>query len=281
MAKENYVSLRGQLRGDVKYVVNDDGNPIQALFKLTVLRRDIRGRSGNFEPKIDKPIIATGDPEMIKVCQGLKLEDIVEIKGTFKTKRVVKHKQCPHCGSINAFDSKIQVINPIYIGRCKELETNLEGMDYLRSCAEISNIVKMIGRVCTPDDEIRFGETDRGDLYAKYQIASNRRFYDIDSLDEDDHSDYPVVYSYNDVAEQDRALIKQGALIYLDGYLHTMSMDLDVTCANCNETFPVKIQRTNLTPYAVEYLRDYKEDGLESTHKDPRNEEEPSHAGDM
>ena len=236
MAKENYVLLRGQLRNEVKYITNEDGELIQAIFKLTVIRRDIRNRSGNFEPKIDHPIIMTSDKELIRICQDLKLEDIIDVRGFFKTRHVTKHKQCPHCGTVNAFEASMQVINPIYIGRCKELETNLEGMDYLKHCAEISNTVKMIGRVCTPDDKIIFGETDRGNLFAKYQIAVNRRFFDTDSVDEEDHSDYPVVYSYDSVAEDDRAMIQQGALIYVDGYLHTMTFDSDVQCCECGDT---------------------------------------------
>ena len=267
MAKENYVSLRGQLRNEVKYIANESGELIQAIFKLTVLRRDIKNRAGNFEPKIDHPIIMTSDKELIRICQTLKLEDIVEIKGTFKTQHVTKHRQCPCCNTVNAFEATMQTINPIYIGRCMELDTNLEGMDQLRKCAEISNIVKVIGRVCTPDDKIIFGETDRGNLFAKYQLAVNRRFYDVDSVDEEDHSDYPVIYSYDSVAEEDQAMIKQGALMYVDGYLHTMTFDSDVQCCECNEPFKIKLNRMNITPYAVEYLRDYKNDVLESTHK--------------
>ncbi len=181
---------------------------------------------------------------------------------------VMKKKQCPDpaCAQVNQFPISIQVINPTYVGKCCELGTNIEGTDYLRRCAEISNIAKMIGRVCLKDDQIIIGETERGNKFAKYQIAINRKLFDTSSVDSEDHSDYPVVYSYDDVADQDEAMLCEGALIYLDGYVHTMNTTQQVECCRCHKVFEVKNLRMNLTPYSNEYLRDYKNDGLQSTH---------------
>ncbi len=280
MAKENYVSLRGQLRQEVKYVMDPESGDIKsALFRLTVLRRDIRDRANNFSPKMDKPLISTSDPNIIRQIQKLKVEDIVEVKGVYKTQYITKHCQCPKCATVNAFDTNLPIIVPLYVGRCVELETTTEGMDYLKDCAEISNIVKVIGRLCIDESDIVSGETDRGDAYAKYKIAVNRKFFDTNSLDAEDHTDYPVIYSYNDVAKKDIAMLKKGTLMYVDGYLHTMKYDANIECCECGESFTVPIQRMNITPYSNEYLRDYKEDGLESTHKETMPEPEPSHDG--
>ncbi len=269
MAKENYISLKGQLRSDVQYVANPvTGDINRAIFQLTVMRRDIRNRANDFSPKVDRPVISTEDPELIKEIQGFKLHDIIEVKGTFKTMHVTKHKQCPDpaCAKVNIFTTPTQVINPVYLGRCYELNTNIEGTDYLRKCAEVSNIAKVIGRVCLTDDQIIIGETERGNKFAKYQIAINRKLFDSSSEGVEDHSDYPVVYSYDDIADQDEAMLCQGALIYIDGYVHMMTVTQNVECCACGKQFPVKQSRMNLTPYSVEYLRDYKNDGLESTH---------------
>lgn len=282
MAKENYVSLKGQLRKEVKYLIDPEtGNIKNAVFQLTVMRRDIRDRANNFSPKFDKPLISTENPDIIRQIQKLKLQDIVEVKGVYKSRYITKRCKCPYCESINAFDTNLATINPIYVGRCYELNTNIEGTDYMRNCAEISNIVKMIGRLCIDEDKIVYGETDSGDRYARYKIATNRKFFDASAIDLEDHADYPVVYSYNDVADQDIAMMKKGTLIYLDGYLHTMEYNVSVTCFECGKDFDVTLQRMNLTPYSNEYLRDYKENGLESTHKETRTEPQPDHDGDI
>ncbi len=265
MAKENYISLKGQLRAEPKYILNKDTGEIKtAVIQLVVMRRDIRNRANDFSPRFDRPIIMSSDRDIIQAVQQLKLGDIAEVKGAFKTGHIIRRKRCPECGQINETDELMQVITPAYIGKCCELSTNLQGTDYLRHCAEISNIAKVIGRVCIKDDKFIVGETESGDKFMKYQIAVNRKLFDTTSLGADDHSDYPVVYSYNDVADKDEAMLCEGALIYVDGYVHTMEYDEQIECCECHKTFPIKTQRMNLTPYANEYLRDYKMDALPS-----------------
>jgi len=267
MAKENYISLKGQLRGDVKFVTDEYGEIVMAMFPLLVLRRNIYDRAGNLTPKFDRPIISTTDKEMIKQAKRIKHYDIVEIKGTYLTQHSRRSKICPHCGKINVFDTSIQVVNPAYIGVVNDtLKNDTEGTSYLLSCAEISNIAKVIGRVCTPTEDITFGETDKGDVFARYQLAVNRKLYVKDSEGEADHADFPIVYSYGDVARDDAEVLQQNALVYLDGYVHTMQRDQELTCDECGNVFTFKTQYMNLTPYSMEYLRDYKDDVLESTH---------------
>lgn len=81
MAKENYISLKGQLRGDVRFVTDPDtGEITSAMFPLYVLRRNIWDRAGNLSPKFDRPIILTSDKEIIRAVKELKKYDIVEVK---------------------------------------------------------------------------------------------------------------------------------------------------------------------------------------------------------
>ena len=134
------------------------------------------------------------------------------------------------------------------------------------SASEVSNVAKLIGRVCTPTEDIVFSETEKGVPFCKYQIAVNRKLYLADSEGEDDHSDYPVVYSYGKQAEDDSASLKQGALVYIDGFVRTVGAESNVVCASCEKEFPFKTRKMSLSPYSVEYLRDYNET-LESTHK--------------
>lgn len=268
MAKENYISLKGQLRSDVKFITDEEtGEITMALFPLLVLRRNIWDRAGNLSPKFDRPIIATTDKEMIRQATKIKHYDIVEVKGTYLTQHSIRNKICPHCGKINVLNTSIQTINPIYIGVVNDtLHNDTDGTTYLLSCAEISNIAKVIGRVCTPTEEIVFGETDKGEVYARYQLAVNRKLYVRDSEGEEDHADFPIVYSYGDVARDDKEVLQQNALVYLDGFIHTMQKEQEVICSECNQVFTYKTQYMNLSPYSMEYLRDFKDDVLESTH---------------
>lgn len=283
MAKENYISLKGQLRCDVKFVTDEETGEITlAMFPLLVLRRNIWNRAGNLSPKFDRPIIATSDKEMIKQAKKLKHYDIVEVKGTFLTQHSTRSKICPHCGKINVLETSIQTINPVYIGAVNDtLKNDTDGTTYLLGCAEISNIAKVIGRVCTPTEEIVFGETDKGEVYARYQIAVNRKLFVKDSEGEEDHADFPIVYSYGDVARDDKDVLQQNALVYLDGYIHTMLRDQLVTCDECGGEFTFKTQCMNLSPYSMEYLRDFKDDVLESTHVDNGNVSNPEMQKDV
>ena len=101
MAKENYISLKGQLRGDVRFVTDPDtGEITSAMFPLYVLRRNIWDRAGNLSPKFDRPIILTSDKEIIRAVKELKKYDIVEVKGSFRTKMSSRHRLLPVYGYV-------------------------------------------------------------------------------------------------------------------------------------------------------------------------------------
>ena len=285
MAKENYVSLRGQLRGDVNFI-NDPQTGVEkiAVFVLYVIRRQTRDRAGNLTPKFDKPIIMTNDQEMIRMAKKLTRHDIVEVKGTFRTGFTKGHRKCPHCGKIHNLEMGMQTINPSFIGTITHLNSDTEGLSYMIDTAEISNVAKVMGRVCTNTDSIVTAETDRGVLYTRYQLAVNRKLFIKGTSTYEDHTDYPLVYSYDDTAYQDSLVLRQGSLIYLDGFVHTIKNNQDVECDECGNTFSYEVQRMSLTPYSNEYLRDYDMDALEQTHpveNDPVNEPEETHEGDI
>ena len=266
MAKENYISLRGQLRAEPKFQYDEKGKPIMAFFPLLVIRRNIWDRAGNLSIKWDRPIISTADQNIIKEIQKAKVHDIIEVKGTFRTQHSQRTQICPHCGEKNIIETAIQTIKPIYVGIVDDrMKNDTDGQNYLIHCAEIANIAKVIGRVCTNTEDIYFGETEQGELYGRYQLAVNRKLYIRDSEDEEDHADFPVIYSYGDIAKEDQQILKQNTLVYLDGYIHTMIYEQPVECSHCGEEFKYKSQKMNLTPYSMEYLRDFDE-LLESTH---------------
>ena len=279
MAKENFILLMGQLRSEPKFAVNPITGVETALFQIWVVRRNPNDAAGNISPKFDKPLISTTDATLIRKIKAFKVHDIIEVEGLFRTQNAKRRKICPHCQQTVIVETPISTIYPTYVDAiATDLENDTGGFQYLYQRAEHSNHAKVVGRVCTPTEKIMSGETDHGDLYAKYQIAVNRKLYIPDSVDEEDHTDYPFIYSYGDVAEKDINILKQGTLIYMDGYIHTMVFDQNVECAYCGESFDFQYQRMNLTPYSNEYLRDFDE-LMPSTHTDisiEKNEMEPN-----
>ena len=267
MAKENYVSLRGQLRREVGFKYNPQtGEPMGAMFALTTIRRDIYDRAGQVDPNFQRPIMMVNDPLLLQDVMELEVGDLVEVKGVIQTGHSKRTRICPHCGQPNVVTVPVQVIVPIYIGKLKHCANDADGLRELAKCAEISNIGKVIGRVCTPTEQIAVGNSKTGHFFTKYKVAVNRKFYLPGSVGSEDHADYISVISYDETAQDDQAVLRQGSLIYIDGYVHTMLLKEESTCEHCGETFTVRNQHAVLTPYSNEYLRDYDEDALEATH---------------
>lgn len=253
MAKENFVFLVGQVRKEPVVKRNDEGKIVSTMFPLMTMRRNIRDEAGNFSPRWDKPLVLTTDPLLLEKTADIKVHDIVEVKGAIMTRNVKRQLQCPHCGKIEIYSGMITVINPVYVGVRKHFDSDAEGCAELMQCAEISNVAKVVGRVCSP--EVKTFRNDEGALGARYQIAINRKLY-VTGSDPDDHTDYPWVYSYGDVAEVDQTALQQGSLLLLDGYVHTMKFKQKEYCKNpeCGELFEYPNQSMNITPYSCEYF---------------------------
>ena len=253
MAKENFVFLVGQVRKEPVIKKNEDGKIVSVIFPIMTVRRKILDEAGNFAPRWDKPIILTTDPVLLEGASQIKIHDIVEVKGSIMTRNVKRKLQCPHCGQAGIYDGMITVINPVYVGVRKNLDSDAEGTAEIYKIAEISNVAKVVGRVCSP--EITMFNNDEGAIGARYQIAINRKLF-VTGTEPEDHTDYPWVYSYGDVAETDQQALRQGSLVLLDGYVHTMKFKQNIYCSNpeCGEMFDFPNQSMNITPYSCEYL---------------------------
>jgi hypothetical protein len=209
------------------------------------------------------PFVSTNDPDIIRRITderyGLRDNDAVEVKGIFRTQHSMRKVICPHCGQRIPVEVEIQSVYPTFVDALHHFDSSRECKDYLISCAEVSNVAKVLGRVCTPTDNIFVGETEHGEVYTRYQIAVNRKLYIPGSENADDHTDYPWVCSYGDIATDDAHTLQQGTLIYLDGHLRTKTYSHPTTCPECGTQFTFEHQRASLSPYSMEYLRDYAE----------------------
>ena len=248
MAKENLVILIGQVRKEpvIKY---EGQTPVRAALVLTTIKRNIYDNAGMYSPKFDYPYVETTDPALIQIIQNIKLFDFIEIKGTFATKNIKRGKKCPRCGHIMVGDGTLDYIEPIYIGIRAHAQSGTDGAEYLKMCAEMSNMLKLIGTVC---QDPQFYQYENGTDYALYNVAVNRKFY-VNGQPETS-ADFPWVKTYGEQATKDKEAIRKGSLIYIDGCLKTEKATQKVTCSECGEEFDFEQVVLVARPYSVEYL---------------------------
>lgn len=266
MAKENYVFLIGQVR-KVPYIAkNSEGRPIEGAMFLTTIRRGLYDAAGNFSPRWDKPLIRTKDPRIVKKMEEFQINDIVEAKCCIVTSHVKKVVKCPHCGAKLKRESSLVYLTPVSLSlRCRpDTETESTAILMDPDVAEMSNIAHIIGRVCN-EEGVKYTDDNAGHTKANYQLAVNRKLFvygsrmDRLSTDDDtqeDRADYPWVVSYGKIADEDKEMLVQGSLIYMDGYIHTQSYKQVTICDNedCQKEFEYPCQAMQLTPYSNEYL---------------------------
>lgn len=247
MARHNEVFLYGQIISEPR---NSDK---KIMFCLNIIR-GIRDFGDNIsELKYDAPIIMSFNPEIIAIAKDFKKGDMVEVKGTITTKEVNKSALCPHCGHKTIAQGTIVFINPIYISKREEGVSHDEGLMLLKKRVEISNTIKVIGRLCR-DPEHYVSKT--GKHVTQYQLAVNRKFH-IKEDSTEVRTDYPWVKSYGNVAVEDAKFLKTGSLVYIDGMLQSRKVERTSTCESCGESFVWHDNALEIVPYAVEYLQDY------------------------
>jgi len=249
MAKENYIFLIGQVKKEVTIKYDTENNPIKAQFVLTAIKRNIYDNAGMYTPRYDYLYVETQNIELINVCSKIRQFDFIEIKGTVATKNVIRGKICPQCGHTTLQKGVLDYIEPIYIGIRAHANSGTDGAEYLRSCAEASNILKLIGVVC---QEPEFYTYPNGVEYAHYNIAVNRKYF-VDGQPEVS-ADFPWVKTYGEQAAKDREAIRKGSLIYIDGYLKSEKSVQKTVCDACGYEFDFEHMVTVVRPYSVEYL---------------------------
>lgn len=249
MAKENYIYLIGQVKKPVSIKYDTGNNPIKAQFVLTTIKRSIYDNAGRYTPKYNYLYIETQNLEIINVCSKIKQFDFIEIKGIVASKNVVRAKVCPQCGQATLQKGVLDYIEPIYVGIRAHASSGTDGVEYLKACAEASNILKIIGVVC---QEPKFYTYDNGIEYAHYNVAVNRKLF-VEGQPEVS-ADFPWIKTYGEQAVKDKGAIKKGALIYVDGYLKSEKSKQLTICDACGFQYDFEHMVTVVRPFSVEYL---------------------------
>ena len=254
MARENTVILHGQVRGKPKIYLNPEGKTIQVSFFLKVLRRPFltgEGQTNIGNLRVDSPIIITRDEELINTCVNFAEGDMVDIKGVLVTRNVKKESICPNGHTKVDIGTSVFIV-PQYVCRRETHLSVPSGDMLLRERCEVSNICMIIGSLCKDPDFYEFDE-NTGSCVAQYQIASNRRYHIRDGH-EAERTDYPWVKTINRQARDDKAHLKKGSSIYINGAIQTREVERELVCPVCGEKYQKKEMVCELFPYTVEYL---------------------------
>lgn len=250
MARENFVLMHGQVRGDPKITIDKEGHVVKGMFIMRVLRRPTT--SGEFASRrlqIDCPLIYTRNQEMAMRMQDLKTGDMVDIRGVVTSRECRKSTRCPSCEHKNTSAGNIVYVTPIYM-RVNEQADEDKGLALLKDRAEVSNIVNVIGNLCRDPDCY----TDaNGRHYAQYQLAVNRRIHIKEDADEI-RTDYPWVKTFGNQAFDDSTYLHMGSCVYINGALQTRKIERKTVCEACGHEYEWRDDAAEIVPYYIGYL---------------------------
>ncbi len=262
MAKENYVFISGQVCGRPKIFLNPEKEPYKAIFLVKTIRRHLlrsNFSSINNGANFDVVPITTFNTDCVNKCLTIRENDFVEIKGVYTTKEAKKKLYCACCSQLIEVEGITTFITPIYINLCEraKCEGFPDGFDtqqsisLLRDRAEISNVIKLIGRLCREPERIM----NVKQASAQYQIAVNRKFK-IREDSPDTKTDFPWIKSYGPQAEEDFNALHVNSLIYVDGCIQSRQIKRRLCCPHCGGENSFDDVAYEIVPYSVEYLAD-------------------------
>lgn len=252
MAKENLVSLHGQLVKAPQIYVTSENKYSKGLIYLKTLRRPIirNGVIASSRLYFDCPIILTKNEALIKKFFDLNVGDMIDVKGALSTQEVIKTTVCPQCGNKNSVPGNSVFVTPIYVCRREQGLSPEDGIRILKERCEVSNTVAVIGTLCRDPEG---HEDDKGQHYARYQLAVNRKYH----IKEDDPSiktDYPWVKTFGNQALEDSKGLRMSSVVYINGALQTREIERLSTCEHCGAQYKWKETVTEIVPYSTEYL---------------------------
>ena len=250
MARENFVLMHGQVRGEPRITINNDGEIVKAMFTMRVLRRPTTNaevHKGKLQ--IDCPVIYTRNPDIGRIIMSMRAGDMVDVRGTITSRECRKSTICPECGHTNKKDGNIVYVTPIYMS-VRSNADEATGLSLLKERAEISNLVNVIGNLCREPDYYVDKNNKR---YAQYQLAVNRRFR-IKEDHEDIKTDFPWVKTFGMQAYNDSQCLHVGSSVYISGAVQTREIERKCTCEECGETYTWKDNATEIVPYYIGYL---------------------------
>lgn len=251
MARQNKLHIYGRVAKPPKIMYNEAGEAIYALLYINTVR-GIRDAGDNLHHiKHSFPLITTDEKEFIAISQNLTENDIVSVKGTLNTDKIIKPSFCSECGAKNEDMGDLMYITPIYLRKVTSYETKKEAVDDLIENREISNQAYIHGTLVSNPKKII---TKAGKVITQYQLAVNRSFR-IRTESPDKTTDYPWVKSYGEQAIEDKLRLMTGSDIYIDGFIQGRKVHRKRKCDCCGTIYEWEDRTMEIVPNSVEYMK--------------------------
>lgn len=262
MGRLNEVRLFGYVTDQpiIQKTINNEY--VAGRMHLTVIRCSrSSGESGGEKDRIlfDWPLILTNDPDLIRQMEKLTPYDLVELKGMFLTRKVIKNTTCTVCGAKYRLEGNICYVRPFFM-----IKRNLGNDHYtekkaiieLRANREISNNILILGNLCNDVNYFKGTISGRKIETSVYQIATDRKYYIMED-DPESRTDFPIVRSYQKQAVKDRNFLHVGSCILIDGFLHTRQFERTSICDACSNEFTWMDNTIEIIPYINEFIANY------------------------
>jgi len=175
---------------------------------------------------------------------------MVDIRGVLCTQEVKKTTICGECGHKNTTQGNMVYVTPIYICRRENEVSPEDGLEFLKTRSEASNVAMVIGTLCR-DPEFYVNEKEK--ISVQYQLAVNRR-YRIKEDPADLKTDYPWVKTHGPQAADDAKCLKTGSVVYINGSLQTRDLTRTTVCENCGNQYTWNESAMEIAPFSTEYL---------------------------
>lgn len=253
MAFYNEARLFGRVCKAATIRYGEDKTPLRGEAYLHVIKGDRDYGQHIDKIEYDTPLIMTTDPEKIEEMSQWKVNDIVDIAAYLSTVDMTKRTFCKSCGEVNEKQGTISYLNPLFMCRRETGLTKEESLDILRENVEISNRVKLIGRLCEDPRQVEFKP---GQFLTEYNLAVKRKKFFVNEPP-DWKTDFPWVKTYGDVGVDNAEALVKGSLVMVDGFIQARIIQQKTTCSKCGEVYEWPDMAMEVVAYSVEYLQDY------------------------
>ena len=260
MARQNIAFLYARVsKAPVLTKDNNTGEYNYGMVYVDTVRNLREIEDGLHYVKHEYPLIISREKCIVENMLTWKENDIVIIKGTLNTKKILKSSFCPVCQNDDGTSVKnsslgnLVYITPIYAKKLRSYDEKEDAIKDIVDNREISNQIYIVGTLLK---DPKFFTTTRGVQITQYPVAINRK-YIIRADDPDIRTDWPIVKTYGEQARDDKTFLKYQADVIIDGFLQARTVRRKIKCCNCGNIYEWKDNAMEIVGYDVEYVSGY------------------------
>lgn len=236
MARENTITLVGEISSPLAITLNKVHDTYRIAFNIKTLRRN--GRT-DF-PRVN--VFGLSEEQARKMYETYKIGTFCMVRGMVSTKMAQRVIKCEGCGK--EYTSDALVTEVIAYSQPALLNGEYEATEL----KEFANNLHLIGAVCS---EIQTRQNPSGVSMTQYQVAVNRKYH---VKEKEDKTDFPWVKTFGRQAEEDEKHLKVSSQVYINGAIQTREVSKTIVCDECESTIKYVENLGEIVPQDVEYL---------------------------